>query len=147
MLVHKFSSYLSFSSKHFHNQNVPTTRVAVRKWHSFKSNASYDMLISLRNKLTCLNGVITLEAVDRLENKLGEIFAFAKTHNYKQGQKYGHLASAISEPKYRLVVGNAMWTHIIPADPGAYSMAALAVGNAATLQVCGRAQDTDEELQ
>jgi hypothetical protein len=27
-----------------------------------------------------------------------------------------------------------MWSHTIPADPGAYSMAALAVGNAAALQ-------------
>jgi hypothetical protein len=29
-----------------------------------KSNAAYDMLISLRDKLTRLNGMITPEAVD-----------------------------------------------------------------------------------
>jgi hypothetical protein len=30
MLVHRFSSYLSFSSKFFHNQNALTTREGVR---------------------------------------------------------------------------------------------------------------------
>ncbi len=101
---------------------------------SSKSNASYNMLTSLRNKLTCLNGVITPEAIDRLKDELGGIFTVTKTHHYEQGQKYGHLASTIPEPKYRLVIGSATWTQTIPADPGAYSMAALAVGNAATLR-------------
>jgi hypothetical protein len=94
---------------------------------SFKSNASYDTLISLHDKLTHLSGMITPEAVDRLKDELGRIF-------YKLGQKYGHLASAIPKPKYRLVIGNAAWIHAIPANPGAYSMAALTVRNAATLQ-------------
>ncbi len=104
------------------------------KMASSKSNASYDTLISLRNKLTRLNGVITPEAINRLEDELGGIFAIAKTHHYKQGQKYGHLASAIPKPKYRLVIGNVTWIHTIPANPGAYSMAALAIRNAAPLQ-------------
>jgi hypothetical protein len=51
-----------------------------------KSNASSDMLISLNNKLTCLNGMITPEAINRLEHgELGGIFTVAKTHQYKQG--------------------------------------------------------------
>jgi hypothetical protein len=73
-------------------------------------------------------------AINRLKDELGGIFTVPKTHHYKQGQKYGHLASAIPKPKYRLVIGCATWTHTIPADPGAYSMAALVVGNAAALQ-------------
>ena len=96
-----------------------------------KSNGAYDTLISLRDKLTRLNGVITPEAVDKLEDELGGIFTVAKTHHYTQGQKYGHLASAIPESKYRLIIGNATWTHGVPANPGAYSQAALNVGNAA----------------
>jgi hypothetical protein len=57
---------------------------------SSKSNASYDTLISLRNKLMCLNGVITWEVVNRLEDKLGRIlFMVTKMHHYEQGQKYG----------------------------------------------------------
>jgi hypothetical protein len=78
--------------------------------------------------------MITPEAVNRLEDELGRIFTIAKTHHYEQGQKYGHLASAIPKPKYRLVIRNAMWTHTVPANPGAKSMQALAIGNAAALQ-------------
>jgi len=70
-------------------------------------NGAYDTLISLRDKLTRLNDVITPEAVDKLEDELGGIFTVAKTQHYDQGQKYGHLASAIPESKYRLVIGNA----------------------------------------
>ncbi len=44
---------------------------------SSKSNEPYNRLISLRDKLTCLNGVITSEAVDRLINELGRIFMVA----------------------------------------------------------------------
>jgi hypothetical protein len=69
-----------------------------------KSNASYDMLIFLCDKLTRLNGVITPEAVDRLKDELSGIFTVAKTHHYEQGQKYGHLASAIPKPKYWLII-------------------------------------------
>ncbi len=98
-----------------------------------KSNGVYDTLISLRDKLTRLNGVITPEAVNKLEDELGGIFTVTKIHHYEQGQKYGHLAIAIPESKYRLVIGNATWVHGVPADPGAYSQAALGAGNAAAL--------------
>jgi hypothetical protein len=99
-----------------------------------KSNAAYDTLVSLRDKLTFLNNVITPEVIDKLENELGGIFTITKTHHYEQGQKYGHLASAIPEPKYRLVIGNAAWAHTVPGDPDAYLKAALGVSNSATLR-------------
>ncbi len=35
------------------------------------------MLISLRDKLTCLNGMITPETVNRLKDELGGIFTVA----------------------------------------------------------------------
>ncbi len=71
------------------------------------SNGAYDTLISLRDKLTRLNGVITPEAANKLKDELGGIFMVAKTHHYAQGQKYGHLASAIPKAKYRLIIGDA----------------------------------------
>ncbi len=43
-----------------------------------KSNGAYVTLISLQDKLTCLNGVITPEAVDKLEDELGGIFTVTK---------------------------------------------------------------------
>ncbi len=58
----------------------------------------------------------------------------AKTHHYTQGQKYGHLASAIPKSKYRLFNGNATWTHTVPTNPGAYSADALNAGNAAAMR-------------
>ena len=75
--------------------------------------------------------MITPEAIDKLEDELGGIFTVAKSHHYEQGQKYGHLASAILESKYRTIIGDATWTHAAQADPGAYSQAALLVGGAA----------------
>ena len=73
--------------------------------------------------------MITPEAIDKLEDELGGIFTVAKTNHYKQGQKYGHLASAIPESKYRLINGDATWEHGVPVDPSAYSQAAKVAGN------------------
>ena len=96
------------------------------------SHDAYDTLINLREKMTRIHkGAITPEAVDKLEDKLGRIFTLAKTHHYNQGQKYGHLASAIPEAKYRLVIVDPAWTHTVPTDPGAYSADALTAGNVA----------------
>ena len=103
-----------------------------------KSNGAYDTLISLRDKLTRLNGVITPEAVDKLKDELGGIFTVAKTHHYIQGQKYGHLASAIPESKYTLIIGDATWTHGVPADPGANGVRYRIVLKAARAAVRGR---------
>ena len=118
-IVLRFSSCFTFSS----SSTTPTMTPSA-------SNGAYDTLISLRDKLTRLNGVITPEAVDKLEDELGGIFTVTKTHHYEQGQKYGHLASAIPESKYRLVIGSATWNHMVPTNPGAYSTDALAAGNA-----------------
>ena len=98
---------------------------------SSASHDAYVTLISLCDKLTHLNGVITPEAVDKLEDKLGGIFTVKKNDHYDQGQKYGHMESAIPKSKYRIVIGNAAWTHMVPLDPGAYSADALAAGNSA----------------
>ena len=89
------------------------------------------MLINLQDKMTRLNGVITPKAVNRLEDELGGIFTVVKTHHYEQGQKYGHLASAIPETKYRIVIADPTWTHTVPGDPGPYSAAALLAGTLA----------------
>ena len=49
-----------------------------------KSNGAYDTLISLQDKLTCLHGVITPEAVDKLKDELGGIFTVTNpTTTYK----------------------------------------------------------------
>jgi hypothetical protein len=96
------------------------------------SHDAYDTLINLRDKMTHFHkGAITPEAVDKLKDKLGGIFTVTKTHHYDQGQKYGHLASAIPKAKYRLVIVDPTWTQRVPANPGVYSADALTAGNAA----------------
>ena len=126
MLLLRFSSYYIILSSIFiyrkqqNDANMTTS----------KSNGAYNTRISLQDKLTCLHGVITPEAIDKLKDELGRIFTVAKTHHYKQGQKYGHLASAIPKSKYRLIIGNAAWVHGVAANPDAYSQAALGAGNA-----------------
>ena len=62
-IVLRFSSCFIFSS----SSTMPTMT-------SSASHDAYDTLISLRDKLTCLNGVITLKAVDKLEDELNGIF-------------------------------------------------------------------------
>jgi hypothetical protein len=89
------------------------------------------MLLNLRDKMTRLNGVITPEAIDRLEDELGGVFTVVKSHHYEQGQKYGHLTSAIPEAKYRIVISDAEWLHTVPANPGSYSAAAMVDGTSA----------------
>jgi hypothetical protein len=101
---------------------------------SSKSNAAYDTLISFCDKLARLNGVITPEDINKLEDELGKIFTVMKTHHYEQSQKYGHLASAIPERKYRLVIGDTTWAHTVLGNLGAYMQAALGAGNSAALQ-------------
>jgi hypothetical protein len=39
---------------------------------SSASSKAYDTLINLWDELTCLNGMITPEAINKLEDKLGE---------------------------------------------------------------------------
>ena len=96
-----------------------------------KSSSAYETLIGVRDKITRLNGIITPENVDKLEDELGGVCTIIKTHHYTEGQKYGHLASVIPQAKYRIVISDDTWTHTAPVDPGAYSAAALGVGNAA----------------
>ena len=114
---------LRFSSWQIQSINPKTTMSS--------SLDAYGTLIGLRDKLTRLNSAITPEAINKLKDKIGGIFTVAQTHHYTQGQKYGHLASAIPKGKYRIVIGDATWTHTTPANPGAYSTNALTAGNAA----------------
>jgi hypothetical protein len=93
-----------------------------------KSSSAYDTLIGIRNKIIRLNGNITPESVNKLKDKLGGVCTLIKTHHYRQGQKYRHLASIIPKAKYQIVNSNNNWTHTAPMDSGAYSPAAVIAG-------------------
>jgi hypothetical protein len=64
-----------------------------------KTSSTYDALIGVRDKITRLNGIITPENVDKLEDELGGVCTLIKKHHYTSGQKYGHLASVTNNYK------------------------------------------------
>ena len=97
---------------------------------STKSSQSgaYEMLASQKDAITKITGIITPGSIDELENELGGAFTILKSTHFAQGQRYGHLAIVIPEAKYRVVITDPAWVYAAPADPGAYSAAALAAG-------------------
>ena len=115
---------------------------------SSKSNASYHTLISLCNKPTCLNGVITPEAINRLEDELGGIFTVAKMHHYKQGQ---NMTPCQRHPQTKVQAchqkRNVDTHHTCQPRRVLHGIACSQKHSRITRTVCGRAQDPDEELQ
>ncbi len=86
------------------------------------------MLATQKIAISKINGVITLEAIDNLEDKNGGIFTILKSTHFTKGQHYGFLACIIPEAKYQLVVAKNKWTCAPLANPGAYAAAALNAG-------------------
>jgi hypothetical protein len=82
-----------------------------------KSTTAYKTLIGLRDKISCLNGIINPDGINNLEDTLGGGCTIIKTHHYSEGQKYDHLTSIISQNKYRIVIRDATWVHTVPNDP------------------------------
>ena len=87
--------------------------------------ALYEQLWEKRLINITKNSKLTHVRIDKLESQCAEIAAAAKTHSYKQGQKYGHIADIIIKIKYRILINDAAWVHAPPGDPGGYALAAL----------------------
>jgi hypothetical protein len=94
---------------------------------STKSGA-YEMLVTQKDAITRITGIITPESIDGLENKLGGAFTKLKSAHFAEGQPYGFLATVIPQEKYPIVISNATWVYTAPGNPGAYAAAALAPG-------------------
>ncbi len=92
------------------------------------------MLSAQKDAIKRIARVITPEAIDNLEDKIGGIFTILKSTHFAEGQRYGYLACVIPEPKYQLVIANNTWTYAPPANPGAYAVAALNAGISAAHQ-------------
>ncbi len=86
------------------------------------------MLVAQKDAITKITGIITPKSIDGLENELGGAFTKLKSTHFKEGQRYGFLATVIPQEKYRIVINNAAWVHEAPANPGAYAAAALVAG-------------------
>ncbi len=91
-------------------------------------NGAYEILAAQKSAITEIAGVITPEAIDNLENKIGGKITILKSTHFDEGQRYGYLACVIPEEKYRVVIANATWTYAAPDNPGAYAATALGAG-------------------
>ena len=54
-------------------------------------NGAYKILATQKSAITEIAGVITPEAADNLENKIGGIFTILKSTHFDKGQRYGYL--------------------------------------------------------
>ncbi len=86
------------------------------------------MLVAQKDAITKITGIITPESINTLENELGGAFTIIKSTHFVDGQRYGFLACVIPQDKYRIIISNPAWVYVAPANPGAYSAAALTAG-------------------
>jgi hypothetical protein len=83
------------------------------------------MLVTQKDTITKITGIITPKFVDTLKNKLGGAFTILKSTHFKEGQRYGFLATVIPKAKYSIVINNPTWVYAAPGNLGAYAAAAL----------------------
>jgi hypothetical protein len=86
------------------------------------------MLVAQKDAIIKITGIITPKSIDTLENKLRGAFTIVKSTHFVDGQRYGFLARVIPQDKYWIVISNPAWVYVAPANPDAYSAAALIAG-------------------
>jgi hypothetical protein len=91
-------------------------------------NGAYKILVAQKDTITKIAGIITPKSIDTLENKLSGVFTILKSTHFTKGQQYRYLTCVIPEEKYRIVIADSVWVYVAPFNPGAYAVAALAVG-------------------
>ena len=103
------------------------------------------MLVSQKDAITKITGIITPESIDGLKNELGGAFTKLKSTHFPEGLRYGFLATVIPQEKYRIVISDAAWIYEAPVNPGAYAAAALAQGVSAAQREQLVAQHKEEQ--
>ncbi len=106
------------------------------------------MLVTKKDVITRITGIIPPKSIDGLENELGGALAKLKSTHFEEGQRYGFLASVIPQEKYRIVISNAacLYAYAAPANRGAYAVAALTPGVSAAQQEQLVAQHKEEQM-
>jgi len=103
------------------------------------------MLVSQKDAITRITGIITPESINGLENKIGGAFSKLKSTHFAEGQRYCFLATVIPQEKYRIVISDAAWIYEAPVNPGAYAAAALVQGVSAAQREQLVAQHKEEQ--
>ncbi len=104
------------------------------------------MLVTQRDVIMKIMGIITPESIDGLENEIGGAVTKLNSTHFAEGQQYGYLATVIPQEKYCIVIGNVDWDYAAPANPGAYALAAHAPGVSAVQGEQLVAQHREEQM-
>ncbi len=64
------------------------------------------MLVSQKDIITNIPGIIMPKSIDILKNELGGVFTILKSTHFAKGQRYSFLASVIPEDKNPIVISN-----------------------------------------
>jgi hypothetical protein len=70
------------------------------------TNGAYEILVSQKDAITKITGIINPKSINNLENKLGGAFTILKSTHFVEGQQYNYLTCIIPEEKYRIVIAN-----------------------------------------
>jgi hypothetical protein len=99
-------------------------------------NGAYKILVTKKDTMTKITGIISPKSIDTLENELGGAFTFTilKSTHFAMGQWYGYLTWVIPKEKFRIVITDPVWVYVAPVNPGAYAAATLAAGVSAAHQ-------------
>ncbi len=79
-------------------------------------NGAYKILVTQKDTITKITGIITPESIDTLENELGGAFTILKSTHFAVGEQYGCLACVIPDEKYRIVIVDPTWVYVAPVD-------------------------------
>jgi hypothetical protein len=72
-------------------------------------NRAYEILVTQKDAITKITGIITPKSIDILENELGGAFNVLKSTHFAKGERYGYLACVTPEEKYRIIIGDPTW--------------------------------------
>jgi hypothetical protein len=97
-------------------------------------NGVYEILVTQKDTMTKIMGIITPKSINTLKNELGGAFTILKSTHFAKGEQYGYLACIIPEEKYCIVITDPTWVYAAPINPGAYTAAALTAGVSAAHQ-------------
>ncbi len=60
-------------------------------------NGAYKILVTQKDAITKITGIITPESINTLENELGRAFTILKSTHFTRGQQCGYLACVIPD--------------------------------------------------
>jgi hypothetical protein len=103
-------------------------------------NGVYKILLTQKDAITKITGIITPKSNDTLKNEHSGAFTILKSTNFAEGEWYGYLSCVIPEEKYHIIIADPTWVYAAPVNPGAYAAAALASG----VSVANREQVTTQ---